>query len=134
MDTAASELTDSGRYQERYAWTRRTASAAIAGGLCVAVSVGVTMPMLPTVVLLGAGVLSLAWAALHRRVALRVDAAGITFGAAPLDYRAASARIPWPDIAAVVVWQQVRRAGTLVPCIGVEHRNGGSRPGQAPGR
>ncbi len=120
MGAVLGELTDPSPYQERYVWTRRTASAAIAGALCIAVSVGVTVPLLPTIVLFGAGVLAVLWAGLHRRVAFRADAAGITFGALPLDYRSASVHIPWPDIASVVLWQQVQRTGALVSHVGIE--------------
>jgi hypothetical protein len=124
VGAVVSELTDPGRYQERYAWTRRTGSVAIAGALAVAVSVGVTLPQLPTIVLLGAGILAVIWVALHRRVAFRADATGITFGAAPLRYRATSAHVPWSDIASVVLWQQVQRSGSLVSHVGIERRPG----------
>jgi uncharacterized protein YqgC (DUF456 family) len=50
-------------YQERYQWSRRTASVVAAGVLAVLTGIGVAMPLLPTLLLLAAGVLALLWGA-----------------------------------------------------------------------
>jgi hypothetical protein len=42
-------------YQERYQWSRRTMSVVAAGVLAVLVSLGVALPLLPTLLLLAAG-------------------------------------------------------------------------------
>lgn len=64
------------------------------------------------------------WGLLRRRVALRVDAARVTLGGSPLRYRATTAVIPWADIVAVLLWQQVLPAGTLMPYLGLQRRAG----------
>lgn len=117
----------SGVYEERYAWSRRTTSVVIGGVLAVAVSAGVAMPLLPAMVLFGAGLLAVAWGLLSRRVALRVDAAGVTLGGSPLRYRGTTVLVAWTDIMTVVLWQQVRLDGALVQYLGLQRR-----PGTAP--
>ncbi|HEX3491052.1 MAG TPA: hypothetical protein VHU92_17020 [Streptosporangiaceae bacterium] len=109
-------------YQERYQWSRRTMSVVAAGGLAVLVAVGVAMPPLPTLLLLTAGVVALLWGAATRRVAVRVDARGVTLGGSPLRYRGTTVTVPWPDITNVLLWQQLLPPGTLIPHLGLERR------------
>jgi hypothetical protein len=109
-------------YQERYDWDRRMWTLLCCGAVAVLLAIGVAMPLLPTILLLGCGLLILLWALLHRRVALRVDAAGVTLGGSPLHYRASTVRVPWPDIVAILVWQHILPSGALVPQLGVQRR------------
>jgi len=115
-------VTDSDVYEERYRWSRRTASVVIGSALSVAVSIGVKMPLLPTVALFGGGMLVVLWGVLQRRVALRVDAAGVTLGGSPLRYRGST--VPWADIVTVLLWQQVLPTGRLMPYVGLIRRRG----------
>lgn len=121
-------------YVERYLWNRRTKSLVIGGALSVAVSVGVAMPLVPTIVLFGGGMLVVLWGVLGRRVALRVDADGVTLGGSPMRYRATTTVVPWADIVAVVLWQQVLPAGTLMPYLGLQRRPGAAPLAGPPGR
>jgi hypothetical protein len=109
-------------YEERYRWSRRTASVVAAGVLAVLVAVGVAMPLLPALILLAAGVPALLWGAASRRVAVRVDARGVTLGGSPLRYRSTTLLVPWADITNVLLWQHLLPAGTLVPRLGLECR------------
>jgi hypothetical protein len=109
-------------YQEHYQWSRRTMSVVAAGVLAVLVAVGVAMPLLPTLLLLAAGVGALLWGAAARRVAVRVDARGVTLGGSPLRYRGTTMTVSWPDITNVLLWQQLLPPGTLVPHLGLERR------------
>ena len=109
-------------YQERYDWDRRMWTVLCCGALAVLVAIDVAMPLLPTILLFGCGLLILVWGLLHRRVALRVDAAGVTLGGSPLHYRAGTVLVPWPDIVAILLWQQILPSGALVPQLGVQRR------------
>jgi hypothetical protein len=120
-------VTEPDVYEERYAWNRRTKSVVIGGVVAVAASIGVAMPLVPTIVLFGGGLLAVLWGLLRRRIALRVDAAGVTLGGSPLRYRATTAVVPWADIVTVVLWRQVLAAGPLMPHLGLQRR-----PGAAP--
>lgn len=52
-----------------------------------------------------------------RRVALRVDANGITMAGGPLRYNAGLLSVPWTEIKAVVLWKQTSAAN--MPYLGV---------------
>lgn len=126
--------TQPGAYVERYLWNRRTKLVVIGGALSVAVSAGVAMPLLPTVVLFAGGVLVVLWGVLGRRVAFRVDADGVTLGGSPMRYRATTTVFPWADIVALVLWQQVLPTGSLMPYLGLQRRPGAVPPAGFPGR
>ncbi|MEV0251418.1 hypothetical protein AB0H76_32830 [Nocardia sp. NPDC050712] len=70
-----------------------------------------------TLLLFGGGGLLLVAVALSRKVALRVDQAGITLGGQPLRYESGTLRIPWAEVQAVVLWRQHSAAG--IAWIGV---------------
>ncbi|HUZ39170.1 MAG TPA: hypothetical protein VMV17_22845 [Streptosporangiaceae bacterium] len=127
-------VTDSDVYEERYRWSRRTTSVVIGGALSVAVSIGVKMPLLPTMALFAGGVLAVLWGVLQRRVALRVDAAGVTLGGSSLRYRGSTAVVPWADIVTVLLWQQVLPTGTLMPYVGLIRRRGAAPLAGSAGR
>lgn len=126
------EVTGPVAYEERYVWDRRTASVVIAGAVFVAVAIGVRMPIPPQIVFFAGGMLMVLWGMSRRRVALRVDADGVTLGGSPLRYRATTAVVPWADIVAIVLWKQVLSTGQLVPYLGLERQPGAeSLPGPA---
>jgi hypothetical protein len=109
-------------YQVRYEWDRRIWTVVCAAAAVILITINLPMPLLPTIVLIGAGLLAGLGCLLYRRVALRVDAAGITLGGAPMRYRTAATVVPWPDIEAVELWQRILPSGALVPQLGVRRR------------
>jgi hypothetical protein len=73
---------------------------------------------------LGGGILLLRLVSvLSRRVALRVDAAGVTLGMTPPWPSSRTAVVPWSDIEAIVLWTQ-HAGGTTIPYIGLRRRPG----------
>jgi hypothetical protein len=113
-----------GPYQVRYAWDRRIWTMVCCAAAAILVVIDLPMPLLPAVALTGGALLVVAGCLLYCRVALRVDAAGITLGGAPMRYRTAATVVPWPDIEAVELWQRILPSGALVPQLGVRRRQG----------
>jgi hypothetical protein len=109
-------------YQVRYDWDRRIWTVICCAAVAVLIAINLPMPLLSTIVLIGGGLLVVAGCLLYRRVALRVDAAGVTLGGAPMRYRTAPTVVPWPDIEAVELWQRILPSGALVPQLGVRRR------------
>jgi hypothetical protein len=109
-------------YQVRYTWDRRIWTVVCAAAAVILVVIDLPMPLLPTIVLIGGALLAVLGCLLYRRVALRVDAAGVTLGGPPLRYRTAATVVPWPDIEAVELWQRILPSGALVPQLGVRRR------------
>ncbi|MDI1462448.1 hypothetical protein QEZ54_15865 [Catellatospora sp. KI3] len=64
-----------------------------------------------TFALFGVGGLLMLYNAASRKVALRVDAAGILLGGPPVRYRSGSVLVPWAEIAEVVLFTQVVHGG-----------------------
>jgi hypothetical protein len=113
-----------GVYVERYAWSRRTTSIVVGGAVLISAAIGLQREWLPTIALFAAGGLVLLWGAAQYRVALRVDARGVTLGGSPPHYRATTAVVPWTDIVSVMLWRQVLPTGALMPYLGLERRPG----------
>jgi hypothetical protein len=109
-------------YRVRYEWDRRIWTVVCAAAAAILVTINLPMPLLPTIVLISGGLLVVLGCLLYRRVALRVDAAGITLGGAPMRYRTAATVVPWLDIEAVELWQRILPSGALVPQLGVRRR------------
>jgi len=109
-------------YQVRYAWDRRIWTAVCCAAAAILIVIDLPMPLLPTVALTGGGLLVVLGCLLYCRVALRVDAAGVTLGGRPLRYRTAATVVPWRDIVAVELWQHILPSGALVPQLGVRRR------------
>jgi hypothetical protein len=59
---------------------------------------------------------------LSRRVAFRVDQAGITLGGSPLRYRATTRFHPWADIEKIVLWHRKLPAGPALAHVGLQRR------------
>lgn len=109
-------------YQVRYEWDRRIWTVVCCAAVAVLIAINLPMPLLPTLALIGAGLLVVLGCLLYRRVALRVNAAGVTLGGPPMHYRTAATVVPWPDIVAVELWQRILPSGALVPQLGVRRR------------
>ncbi|MGC4864714.1 hypothetical protein ACLQ3B_04665 [Micromonospora sp. DT53] len=114
-------------YQEHFGFTRRDLLLIPTSAVFVAVGVALLrdgpFPGLGAIVFGGAFLLLRLVTVLGRRVALRVDAAGITLGQTPPWPSSHTAVVPWSDIEAVVLWTQ--QAGlTAVPYVGLQRRPG----------
>jgi hypothetical protein len=134
-----------GVYVARYGWNRRSGSLIL--GAAVFVLVALTVPMslalrVVTLVFFGGGVLVVIANIASRRVALRVDADGITLGGSPGRYRSTTRLIPWADIREVVLWRQPMPYGRSIRYVAVARRHGapplagrrGQRAGQVTAR
>jgi len=134
-----------GVYVARYGWNGRSGGLII--GAAVFVLIAVTVPMslalrVVTLVLFGGGALVFIASIATRRVALRVDASGITLGGSPGRYRSATRLIPWADVREVVLWRQPMPYGRSVRYVAVARHKGapplagrrGRRAGQVTAR
>ena len=116
-----------GAYVARYGWNRRSGGLITGAGVFVLVAVTVPMSLalrVVTLVFFGGGALVFLASIASRRVALRVDAAGITLGGPPGRYRSATRLIPWADIREVVLWRQPMPYGRSIRYVAVARRNG----------
>jgi hypothetical protein len=116
-----------GIYVARYGWNRRSGSLII--GAAAFVLVALTAPMslalrVVTLVFFGGGALVVIANIASRRVALRIDASGITLGGSPGRYRSTSRLIPWADIREVVLWRQPMPYGRSIRYVAVARRKG----------
>lgn len=99
-------------YEERYRWTRTSGTALAVCSVLVllgVVATGTRFPVPLRVFLIAAGgcgaFLSLV-VPLSRKVALRVDASGITLGGNPLRYKATTRVVPWPEVQRVFLFER----------------------------
>ena len=119
-----------GVYVARYGWNRRSGSLIL--GAAVFVLVALTVPMslalrVVTLVFFGGGALVFVASIATRRVALRVDASGVTLGGSPGRYRSTTFLIPWAHISEIVLWRQPMPYGRSMRYVGVV-RHKGARP------
>ncbi|MQY31308.1 hypothetical protein [Nocardia aurantia] len=108
-------------YEQRYSFNPKTVflllcAAAFVAGAILTPHMS-TSARVGTLLLFGGGGLLALVSSLSRRVALRVDATGITLGGNLLRYRATTRQFPWADVEAVVLWRQYTAAGH--PWIGI---------------
>lgn len=106
-------------YEERYHWTRTSTTALAGCSVFVLVGIAVPMPLPWRVVIVaafGCGAFLSVIVPASRKVALRVDASGITLGGNPLRYKATTRVIPWNEVQRVFLW----RRGPGVRYLGVE--------------
>ncbi|MEU9775969.1 MULTISPECIES: hypothetical protein [unclassified Streptomyces] len=122
-------------YQARYGFDLRTSTVVALSAAFTAALLLPGMPLLAQVLglpLFGGGGLFMAYTALSRRVAFRVDATGVLLGGSPARYRATTAHVPWEDITGFVLWRQAAGSAS-VPYVGVTRRQGApSLPGDGP--
>jgi hypothetical protein len=128
---------EDGVYVARYGWNRR--SGTLVTGALLFVAIAVIAPMsLPlrvvTIVFFGGGALLLIGSAASRRVALRVDATGITLGGAPARYRSTTLLVPWADVREIVLWRQPMPYGRSMRYLGVVRRKHVHPPARRRGR
>jgi hypothetical protein len=130
-----------GVYVARYGWNGRSGGLII--GAAVFVLIAVTAPMslalrVVTLVFFGGGALVFVGSIATRRVALRVDARGITLGGSPGRYRSTTRLIPWADVREVVLWRQPMPYGRSVRYVAVARHRGApplaGRRGQRAGK
>ena len=130
-----------GVYVARYGWNGRSGGLII--GAAVFVLIALTVPMslalrVVTLVLFGGGALVFIASIATRRVALRVDARGITLGGSPGRYRSTTRLIPWADVREVVLWRQPMPYGRSVRYVAVARHRGApplaGRRGRGPAR
>jgi hypothetical protein len=114
-------------YEARYSLRGRSGVVVVLS--MVFVIVGIVGPLSPAVrildfALFGAGGLLMLITGLSRRVALRVDARGVTLGGIPPRYRSGTRFVPWADIEQVVLWRQSLPYGRSMPYVGLRRRPG----------
>ncbi len=120
-----SEVAPGEAYEARFGFTRR--DLLLLPTSAVFIAVGVLMlrdepvPAVGAITLGGAFLLLRLVSAMSGRVALRVDAAGVTLGMTPPWSSSRTAVIPWSDIEAVVLRAQHVGAATI-PYVGLRRR------------
>jgi hypothetical protein len=85
--------------------------AFVIGALVAKVPVGVLIAVL---VVFGGSGTALLVHGVSGRIALRVDASGVTLGGTPLRYKATTRFVPWSDIERIVLWRRwLPRGGSI---------------------
>jgi hypothetical protein len=96
-------------YVERYRWTPTLALGVAVDLAFVFMAVFFIAPLfirIPVMAVFGwFAVISVA-TALSRRIALRVDETGVTFGGGPFRYGATTRSHPWRDIESIILWKR----------------------------
>jgi hypothetical protein len=116
-----------GVYVARYGWNGRSGSLIIGAGVFVVLALTVPMSLalrVVTLVFFGGGLLVFTASIASRRVALRIDASGVTLGGSPVRYRSTTGLIPWTDIREIVLWRQPMPYGRSMRYVGVARRKG----------
>lgn len=111
-------------YLARYGWDRRTAGIVALSALFTAILLLPGIPLVGRILglpLFGAGGLFMAYTAMSRKVAFRVDETGVLLGGSPARYRATTSHVPWGDITGFVLWHQAV-GSTSLPYVGVTRR------------
>ncbi|SDL02687.1 hypothetical protein [Streptomyces indicus] len=123
-------------YQARYGWDRKTIAVVTISVIFTTMLLLPGVPLLARVLglpLFGAGGLFMAYTALSRKVAFRVDATGVLLGGNPARYRATTVHVPWGDITGFVLWRQSVGGGATLPYIGIaRHADAPALPGDRP--
>jgi len=103
-------LTDTLVYEEHYRWTRTSVTALALCSALVLAAIAVPQMPLPLRVVVIAGCAYGAFLSVivpaSRKVALRVDANGLTLGGNPLRYKATTRAIPWHEVQRVFLWRR----------------------------
>jgi hypothetical protein len=115
-------------YVARYGWNGRSGGLLIGAAVFVLIAVTVPMSLALRVVTLvlfgGGGALVFIASIATRRVALRVDASGITLGGSPGRYRSTTCLIPWAEVREVVLWRQPMPYGRSMRYVAVARHSG----------
>jgi hypothetical protein len=123
----ANEMTNPAVYQKNHGWNPKSmffviacAAFAIMGGFMWSES-----PLAGTlaIVLCGGGGTAILIGVLRGNLALRVDNEGITLGTSALRREAPRQTVPWSDIEAVVLYQQVVRYNRII-YVGIRRHDG----------
>jgi hypothetical protein len=102
-------------YEERYRWTRNSNTALLGCSICMLFGIATLFGISPrTPIALGVfliagggcGAFLTVFVPLSRKVALRVDASGLTLGGNPLRYKATTRVVPWDEVQRVFLWQR----------------------------
>ncbi|OIJ88298.1 hypothetical protein [Streptomyces colonosanans] len=122
-------------YQARYGWDRRTTGVVAASAFFTAILLLPDVPLVGRILglpLFGGGGLFMAYMAMSRKVAFRVDETGVLLGGNPARYRATTVHVPWDDITGFVLWRQVTGSASL-SYVGLVRREGApALPGDGP--
>ncbi|MFE1290250.1 hypothetical protein [Streptomyces sp. NPDC058751] len=120
-------------YEARYGWDPKTIRVAV---VCLFFAAALLLPDMPLparilgLPLFGGGGLFMAFVAMSRKVAFRVDETGVLLGGSPARYKATTTHVPWQDITGFVLWRQSIGA---VSYVGVTRREGApALPGDGP--
>ena len=97
-------------YEERYRFTATVGWVVLGGLTFVLIGILIPMPLVIQVLVIGffgwCAINTIAYAAI-RKVALRVDHAGVTLGGIPYRYKATTRFFPWADIEKIVLWERM---------------------------
>jgi hypothetical protein len=97
-------------YEERFRWTRTSGTALLACSMFTILGIALPrMPLLLRVALItfcACGAFFSVVVPLSHRVALRVDASGITLGGYALRYKATTRVVPWSEVQRVFLFQR----------------------------
>lgn len=122
-------------YEARFGLTLKSASVVVAAGVFSVAAImldDVSWQLrVATLVVFGAGGLVYLANLLSRKVALRVDRAGIVLGGSPMRYKATTEFVPWAEVHAVVLFKQViptTHGTTTMPYVGVQRKPGFGMP------
>ncbi len=122
-----SEVAPGEGYEARFGFTRRDLLLVPTSAVFLAVGVSMLrdepVPAVAAVALGGAFLILRLISALSRRVALRVDAAGVTLALTPPWPSSRTAVVPWSDIEAVVLFTQHVGVASI-PYVGLQRRPG----------
>jgi hypothetical protein len=121
----------------RYGLNRRSGTLILGAAVFVLIASTVQMSLawrIATIVFFGGGGLLLLASIATRRVALRVDASGVTLGGSPGRYESTTSVVPWADIKEVVLWRQRLPYGRSMRYVGLVRRKGAQKLGGRRGR
>ncbi len=126
-----------GVYVARYGWNRRSGRPVILTLVFVLLIIVLPMPLAARVVtgvFFGGALLFFLGMIATRRVALRVDASGVTLGGYAMRYRSTTSLVPWADIKEITLWRQQMPRGRSMPYVGLTRREGAQSAGRRHGR
>ncbi|WP_339134250.1 hypothetical protein WJM95_32465 [Streptomyces sp. f51] len=122
-------------YEARYGWDPKTRRIVVVSALFTAALLLPGMPLYLRILglpLFGVGGLFMAFVAMSRKVAFRVDETGVLLGGSPARYKTTTAHVPWNDITGFVLWRRPAGVASLL-YVGLARREGApALPGDGP--